>query len=158
MKDYGKKFEQDLADSVTSGGIFCHRIKTRKSQYKGDNEIADFILFKSPSLFVLELKSTQEKRLPFAMIRWNQVDGLEVADKVPHLYAGILVQFREPEYSHFYIPIGLIREYAEQGKKSIPIADCKSDKRIIEVNFWKKRVTVTLDVDTMIELIERGYQ
>lgn len=156
MKEFGKKFEQDLGKSCELAGIFSYRIKTRHTQYRGDNEIADYLVYVSPNLFVLELKSTKEKRLPFDMIRLNQITGLIDVAKFGGVYAGILVQFREPEYSHWYIPIEVIEEYIKGDRKSIPIKECQDDPRIIEIPFTKKRVSVLLDVRGFVDKITKG--
>lgn len=158
MKEYGKKFELDFFKSITSPTTFAYRIKTRKSQYKGDSEIADFFVYRYPSLFVFELKSTKEKRLDFTMIRANQVIGLDEVSKVNGVHAGVILQLREPTYSHWFIPIEVIREYIENEAKSIPLKALNEDPRIVEITFTKKRVSVTLDVDKLLNDIEGGIQ
>jgi len=154
-QSFGQKFEKDFKQSVGSD-MFVLRLKTRMTSYKGDNEIADFLVFSHPNLYVLELKSTKEKRLPFDMIRANQIIGIRKS--VVHLgvYGGILVQFREPTYSHYYVPIEVLVEYMEEGKKSIPIADMQSNPRIIEVPFTQKRVSCKLDVQALLERIKEA--
>ena len=155
MREPGKKFELDFANSIKPlEDIFGYRIKTRATRYKGDSEIGDFFVFRTPSLFVLELKSTKEKRLPFDMIRLSQIEGLMGAIKTKGVYGGVLLQMREPEYLHFYIPIDVIYDYIEKGAKSIPLVDLKSHPMIINVAFTKKRVSVSLDVRTLLSAIE----
>lgn len=155
--NFGQKFEKDFKASVPEHMMLI-RLKTRMSAYKGDNEMADFIVFSSPSLYVLELKSTQEKRLPFDMIRANQIIGIQKSVEKYGVYGGILVQFREPSYSHFYVPITVLVEYIDAGKKSIPIADMHSDNRIIEVPFTQKRVSCKLDIETLLQRIKEVSQ
>jgi len=151
----GQKFEKDFKDSV-SGDMLCVRLKTRMTVYKGDNEIADYLVYRHPSIFVFELKTTKEKRLPFDMIRSNQILGIQKAVKHFGVYGGILVQFREPTYSHFYVPIEVLVEYIERGSKSIPISDMHTHPKIIQVEFTQKRVTCKLNVDGLLKAIEEG--
>lgn len=154
MKDYGKKFEKDFKDSMPSE-VWYYRIKTRTTSYKGDSEIADSICFRKPNLFIFELKSTKEKRLPFSMIRPNQIQGISRAVQNYDVYGGILVQLREPYY-HFYVPIEVLVEYIENGHKSIKLKDIETDSRIIEVPFTVKRVTCQLDVHHLLDKILGG--
>ena len=145
----GKKFETDFKNSVPDN-VFCHRLKTRNTTYKGDNEIADFLLYKAPNLFVFELKTTKEKRLPFDMIRANQIIGIdEATTKYVGVYGGIIVQFREP-YSHWYVPIEVIKEQIEAGAKSIPLAKFSQIDGIISIPFTQKRVSVKLDISMLL--------
>ena len=150
--DWGKKFETDFKKSFDGTDIFVYRIKTRVTQYKGDSEIADFLVYKLPILYVLELKSTKEKRLPFDMIRANQILGLLEASKIYGIEAGVLVQFRDP-YSHWYVPISVIHDYAMSGAKSISIKDMPNINGVIEVPFTQKRVSVKLDVEVLLKKI-----
>lgn len=152
MKDPGKKFETDFKNSMPSDA-FCIRLKTRMTQYKGDGEIADYIVYRRPDLFVFELKSTKEKRLPFVMIRPNQIIGIRQAVRDYGIAGGFVVQFREP-YSHWFVPISVLDEYISAGKKSIPIADMKSRKEIIEIPFTIKRITCILNVKDLLDKIK----
>lgn len=155
MSDFGAKFEKDFKASAEDQNLFVYRIKTRSTAYMGDNEIGDFFLYRKPTLIALELKSTKEKRLPFAMIRPNQLKGLFAASWLG-VEAGILVQLREPEYSHWYVPIGVIYKAIEDGAKSLPLKTLQEDPRILPVKFTKKRVSVKLDVADLISAIEGG--
>lgn len=150
----GKKFETDFKKSVPID-VFAYRIKTRTTAYKGDNEVADFLVFDGESLFLFELKTTKEKRLPFVMIRPNQLIGIRDALKFKGVYGGIVLQFREP-YSHWFVPIHVIEEYIERGAKSIPIADCIERDDIIAIPFTKKKVTCVLDVLHLLEKIKEA--
>jgi penicillin-binding protein-related factor A (putative recombinase) len=154
MKDYGKKFEKDFKDSMPQG-TWHYRIKTRTTSYKGDSEIADSICFRKPNLFIFELKSTKEKRLPFNMLRPNQIYGIQQAVENYDVYGGILVQLREPYY-HFYVPIEVLVEYINNGRKSIKLKDVEDDARIIVVPFTVKRVTCQLDINYLLDKISGG--
>lgn len=155
MTEYGKKFELDFKNSCDSINTFAYRIKTRHTQYKGDSEIADFIVYRMPHLFIFELKSTKEKRLPFDMIRANQISGLRDVSEKYGINAGIIVQFRDP-YSHWYIPISIIIEYITKGAKSIPLKDVQELDDAVEIKFTQKRVTVKLDVEDLLSNIAKG--
>lgn len=150
MKDFGKKFEVDFNNSCERVGKLSYRIKTRQTKFVGDNEIADFILYDYPLIYFLELKSTKEKRLPFSMIRANQLVGLRDIIRFKGVGAGVVVQFREPTYSHYYVPITVIEEAIIDGKKSLSIKHMQEDDRIIYIPHTQKRVTVELDIETLL--------
>jgi penicillin-binding protein-related factor A (putative recombinase) len=152
MTDPGKKFETDFRKSAPKDALVI-RLKNRMSQYRGDGEIADFLVYSHPNLFVFELKSTKEKRLPFAMIRLNQIMGIEDAVTYEGVYGGIIVQFRDP-HSHWYVPIKVLKEYIEAGKKSIPLAEMESNKEIIPIQFTIKRVSCILNVEDLLKTIK----
>lgn len=145
----GKKFETDFKNSIPDG-VFVHRLKTRQTQFKGDNEIADFLVYKEPRLHVFELKTTKEKRLPFDMLRPNQIVGIRKALTTPGVLGGFVIQFRDP-YSHWLVPVSVIDDYIERGKKSIPIKEFYEHPDIIEIPFTKKRVTCILDMMSIID-------
>lgn len=149
----GKKFEVDFKKSIKDD-VFVHRLKTRQTEYRGDNEIADYLLFRLPNLFVFELKTTKEKRLPFDMIRPNQIIGIRTALLTRGVLGGFVVQFREP-YSHWFVPVRVIDEYIECGKKSIPIKDFIDRSDIIEIPFTQKRVSCTLDVNHLLDTLQK---
>lgn len=152
MSEPGKKFELDFKNSAPDT-VFVYRLKTRITPYKGDTEIADYLVYQRPELFVFELKSTKEQRLPFSMLRTNQVLGIREAVYKHGIAGGFVVQLRDP-YSHWYIPIQVFDKYVERGKKSILLSDMQNDNDIIEIKFTMKRVTCKLDVQDLLNKIK----
>jgi penicillin-binding protein-related factor A (putative recombinase) len=150
----GKKFEDDFKHSLPEG-VFCHRLKTQTSGHRGVNEIADFLVFEKPHLFVFELKTTQEKRLPFMMIRANQLVGIKEAVQHKGVVGGFVIQFRDP-YSHWFVPIHVVEEYIKKGAKSIPLADFEKREDIIEIQHRLKRVTCVLRLRELLDKIKEA--
>lgn len=155
MKEPGKKFEEDFKKSCETQGIYVKRLKTRMTPYKNDNEIADFIIYSKPTMFFMETKSTQEKRLAFSIIRPNQALGMEdVSNRFDGILGGFIVQFRlEDGFVHYYVPAKVLMEYVNNDKKSIPISVMESDVRIVKIDATKKRTSVVLDIKKLIESI-----
>lgn len=118
----GAKFEELVKKSFEEEGIFIKRIKTRMTDFKGDNEIADFYVFNDKKLIFLEAKSTQSDRLAFDMIQPNQAVGLYQASKFEDIYGGVIVEMRKFD-RYFYIPIELIDYYISKGEMSMNISD-----------------------------------
>lgn len=151
----GKRLEDDFMKSF-SGKVFIHRLKTRSSGYANDNEIADFMIYYKDNLFIFETKATKEKRLPFAMIRVNQATGIYNAIKYEGVIGGILVRLYTTGH-HFFVPIYVIEEYLQGGKKSIPLADMIERTDIVELNPKRKRVSYEFDI-TMLDSIREDWK
>ena len=82
----GKKFEEDIKNSIDSTA-FLYRLRDSGGSWQGGNKsrftpsnICDFILFKSPRMYLLELKSHKGKSIPYTAIK--QLDKLlEVSNR-----------------------------------------------------------------------------
>ena len=148
----GKRLEDDIKKSY-QGNVFIHRLKTRSSGYKNDDEIADFFIFYRGKLIILETKATKEKRLPFSMIRINQAEGIYKAIKFDNVIGGFLVRFYELD-KHFFVPVSVVEKYLNDGRKSIPIKDMESCEDIIEVFPTKIRKSYKFDTSMLDVLVE----
>ena len=85
--NYGKRFEEDFLKS-TPAGVFKLRIKDDTLRFKNVNNPADVILFFRGKMFLLELKSTKEKSLPYGNIQDNQLNGLYESSRIEGIIAG----------------------------------------------------------------------
>ena len=85
----GKLFERQFRKSCSKvDGLFYYRFKDSPSSWmNGENtgirftndNICDAMLYKKPTLYLLELKAHGGSSLPFSCIRKNQIDGLHDA-------------------------------------------------------------------------------
>lgn len=108
-----------IKESCEEHGYFYHRLKTRSSGFKGDNEIADFIIYGEGTLLILEAKSTTQGTFPFSMIRPNQASGMyQAVNKYKDVNAGILLDFI-PKGVIYYIPIQEVDNQLRRGKLSM---------------------------------------
>ena len=109
----GKAFEKQWASSCPDDMLLV-RLKDGKGYSKNP---ADYILLTKHGGYLLELKTTKEKRLPRANVRDHQLEILAEASK-QGLHAYFIVNFRT--YDETYLISGDTLQQAFEGKKSIP--------------------------------------
>lgn len=154
----GKKFERNFKKSVPSE-VFFYRFKDSASAYYGGNEnlrfsnknICDCMLFDGTKLYLLELKSTKGKSLPFGNIRENQLKELSLATYYQNIVSGLVIEFSDLDRC-FFMNISDITDFMRIGsRKSIPIDYC-ADKGI-EIEIKKKRVNNSFNIKKLLEEI-----
>lgn len=151
MSSYsGKTWESDFRESFKgtklSKGIM--RLHDVTNGFAGCNNPYDFLVFSYPNLFCFELKAVQDRRLDFAKIRPNQVEGLSNWGENKGTIAGVLVNFYT--YSQiFFVPIQLILKLKESGKRSINLDFC--NEYCYKVDGGKKRTRFRINVLKTIE-------
>lgn len=126
-KNEGKRFEEDFKNSVPAD-VFCYRIKDSSNFQQTTKNMCDFILFKSPYLWLLELKSTKANQISTdeKIIKQHQIDSLyEAQIKHTFIKSGFILNYRGRELKTktvppetYFIPIEYMRE-AYYKKKSI---------------------------------------
>lgn len=130
----GKQFETDWRKSIPDD-VYCLRLND-PAQAFGDSSATrfaphnpcDFIMYKYPYYFALELKSTKGTSLTFwredfgkgtFMIKKWQMHGLLEASRFKGVVAGLLINFRNVNRTYF-CEINSFDEYAKGlDKKSI---------------------------------------
>lgn len=127
----GKAFERQFRASCKKDPeLFFYRLKDSPSSWSAggsasirftSDNICDWILFKSPVLFLIELKSHTGSSLPFSCIRKNQIDGLMDASKYRNIVPGVICFFTEKERCFFLNIIKLKELQDSNTRKSIPI-------------------------------------
>lgn len=106
----GKIFEEDFKRSVPKT-VMCLRIPDPIA-HMPDDKLAfgarcpfDFILFKTPRMYALELKSTGDSSISFEgcnpMIKQHQIDALQKVAPFHELYPGFLLNFRRTQATYF---------------------------------------------------------
>ena len=97
----GKTFEQEFKECVPPD-YYLYRLKDDTSGFYGVSNPCDYILFRSPYLFLVELKTHKGKSIPIAKIRPNQIQGMETATHYEGVYGGNILHNRtgcDPVYS-----------------------------------------------------------
>lgn len=146
-KNEGKKFEEDWKNSVPDN-VFIERIND--TFYSGVVNIADFIMYAFPNLFLLELKSVKGRSIPFSRLNGKQLKMLEVASKKKGVRAGFLFNFREVEQT-YYINVHDVIDYIRTAdRKSFPLDWCKEKgllvKQTKKISRYKYHVSELLGV------------
>ena len=151
MSNYsGKNFEYDFKSSFkgTKYERGLLRLHDVTNGFSGCNNPFDFLVYSYPNIFCLELKAVQDKRLDFAKIRPNQLEGLSKWSENKGVVAGVLVNF----YTFgeiFFIPVEVINLFKSHGKKSINMEMC--EKYCYKVDGSKKRTRFRINVLKTIE-------
>ena len=151
MSSYsGKNFEEDFRNSVKGTKLdkCLLRLYDVTNGFSGCNNPFDFLIYSYPNVFCLELKAVQDKRLDFAKIRPNQLEGLSKWGENKGVVAGVVVNF----YTFgeiFFIPVEVINLFKSHGKKSINMEMC--EKYCYRVDGSKKRTRFRINVLKTIE-------
>ena len=151
MSNYkGKSWEADFKESFkgTKYEKGLMRLYDSTSGFAGISTPCDFILYTYPNLFMFELKAVQDKRLDFAKIRPNQLEGLSKWSENKGVIAGVLVNFYTHGYIYF-VPVEVINLFKSHGKKSINMEMC--EKYCYKVDGSKKRTRFRINVLKTIE-------
>lgn len=150
----GKRLENNFKLSVPSD-IFFYRFKDGTSSWGGNEmtrfqakNISDCLMFDGSRLFLVELKSTKGKSLPFSNIRTSQIEDLSKANKFKNIVAGFFIEFNEIDRAFFIKIEDFISFQKTSSRKSIPIEEL--EKSGTEVETTKLRVNNRFNVKKMI--------
>ena len=143
--DSGKLFEKDFKDSclLEDTKISIDRLYDPVGGFKGVRNICDFICYKFPYEYYLELKSHKGKSFPISGITETQYDGLLLKQPIEGVTAGVIIKYSDYDVAYF-VPIFKIRGLVRIGHKSISIEAAKALG--VEMQGRKKRVTFQYDV------------
>ena len=142
----GKRFEQNWKNSIPKD-VFYYRFRDGSSSWGGNDKvrfqqtnICDCLMFDGDYLYLLELKSTKGKSLPFSNIKKHQIKDLLWASKYANTICGLVVDFIEiSRFKAFY---------DSTNRKSIPI-DYLREKGI-KIGVEKKKVNSKFDIKNFI--------
>lgn len=154
MANPGKHFEEDFAKSLKiNNEISLQRLYDVTGGRAGIHYHCDFILYKYPYEYHIELKSTKETRLNFNYISDGQYAGLLEKSKVKGVYAGVLINYRSVDETYF-VPITTIRLLRDLGVKSISYQEARNYG--IQLEGTKRRVRFNYDIDKLLTEIPKG--
>lgn len=152
----GKVFEQSFKESVPKD-VFFMRLKDVFSGFHNENRtftppnICDSVMYKSPTLFLLEFKSTKGTSFSFSdkIIKPNQIKELTKASTYEGVVPGFIFNFRKYNLTYF-IHINDFNKFKETcGKQSINEKDAKDIGILIE---QKLKITkYKYDIEKFIE-------
>ena len=144
MANEGKKFEEDFRKSIPAG-CYIYKLKDAGGWSNASNtrftisNMCDFIMYYKPTLYLLELKSTKGKSLPFSNIKDNQIKELLVASNTEGVRAGLVINLRSINET-YYLNIKDFKKYVETTeRKSISLDYLRSKGILIEQELKKTR-------------------
>lgn len=141
----GKSFEQQFKKDVqTIAQCFVYRLPDQQSGYFGTSaNPCDFLVFRQPYFYLVEVKSIQGNTFNFANLR--QYSKLKSIKCVNGMFKYVVIWFRDHDRI-IAIQIDEITKMMADDKKSINITTIDSEKyEFIEVPTIKKRVFLTGD-------------
>lgn len=143
MTGTGKIFETYFRRSIPKE-VYFYRFKDGTSSWDGGKarfqvkNIADCELFYNGKLFILELKSTKGKSLPYKNIRQSQIDELSRASEYKDIICGFVIDFSELNECYF-IKISQFNEYKNKASRnSLPIDYLRENAVKIGVELIRK--------------------
>lgn len=165
----GKSFEKDFF-SNTPPDVFRLRIPDPAASFSSPSSLRfsnknpfDFLLYRYPNLFALELKSRigaisfytplfPERNVDIK--KW-QIDGLEKSSRFPGIISGFVLNFRDKAHTYF-LPIKSFTEFATSTKKK-----SINENDVISLNAYLipqtlKRTKYHFDIDSFLKNASKG--
>ena len=151
----GKRFEQNFKKSIPKD-IFFYRFRDGSSSWGGNDKvrfqqtnICDCMMFDGEYLFLLELKSTKGKSLPYSNIKEHQIDDLLWASEFANVICGLVIEFADINECYF-IEINEFKKYKdESNRKSLPIDFCRN--KGIKIGVEKLKINSKFDIKQFLE-------
>ena len=149
-----KKFEKNFKDSVPKE-FFCYRLRDSASTYYWWNDslsfstsnICDFIVFTWNVLWLLELKTTKGKSLPFGNIKSGQLKWLNDANYHNNVQWALLINYSILNLTYLIKIDDFIKFKDTTDRKSVSIGRCQENW--IEVIWILKRVNYKYDLSIL---------
>ena len=170
----GKVFETDWKNSMIKDGLWNKRINDTPmsytkiaSKYTPKNPY-DFLCFKFPFLYCLELKETQQPLMSIQVsedepdnkhIKYHQIKGLADASKFEGVYAGFVMNFSfNGMMKVYYLSIENFLEFLQiEQKKSINYSDVEKYHGI-PLDFQKLRTHYKYNITELLMQISEGSE
>ncbi|WP_301003174.1 Holliday junction resolvase RecU [uncultured Duncaniella sp.] len=118
----GKKAEKKIKEWLDrpEEGYCFDRIPDQMTGLYGSKNKCDFILFKSPTMYYIESKATEDDRFDFAEISEYQRESLLEKSKIAHV-RGVLILLFATYQRAFAIDIREVEWLRTHGQKSLNI-------------------------------------
>ena len=150
MQNYGKQFEKKFAsDVIKVPGVSVDRILDVTYGYKSISNVSDFIVYKYPEIFYMEIKSIHGNTFPLTNL--TQYEKLLRKKGIKGVNAGVTIWFIDHQRV-VYVPITTFERLKDEGAKSLNIRTLDlSEYGVIEVPSIKKRVFLDSDYSVIFK-------
>ena len=163
MANGGKQFEADFKDSIPKD-VYCLRLTdsaigfdvAASTQRFAPKSPYDYVLYKKPMMYALELKSIGTTALSFEgktpTIKPHQLKNLRKA--ALHCVAGFIINFRKSNNTYFLSiqAFDEITNYGMFGKKSISELDIVKSGKAVIIPSRIKKVRSSYDLSELFKL------
>ena len=146
-KEFEARFKQDFLASIPNSTI--DRLYDTTNGYFSIKQVSDYIGYKEPNIFYIELKTHKGASLPFINI--TQYDKLKEKVGIPGVRAGVICWLYEKDLI-FYIPVNTITQMKNEGKKSVGIKAVEEGYNIKIIPAEKKRIFMAGDYSILTQL------
>lgn len=149
----GKKFETKFRDDFLKiPNSTIDRLYDTTNGFKAITQVSDFIGYKKPNIFYLEVKTHAGNTFPFSCL--SQYTKLLDKCGIEGVRVGVVLWL----YDHdavMYVPIASIKHMKEDGLKSINIKMYREENpkyKIVKIPSIKKKVFMDSDYSVLTEL------
>lgn len=144
----GKQFEQKFKeDMLKIDGVSLDRLPDQWNGLKNSSNICDFVVYKFPSIFYIELKSHNGNTFPFANLR--QYDKLLSKSGIKGVHPVVILWFIDYDAVYLF-PIESIKKMKDDGNKSINIRTCEQYDHLL-IPSIKRRVFLDSNYKEMFD-------
>lgn len=148
-KQFEQKFALDMKKSFPNSLLI--RLPDQQSGYRiSSQNLCDFLFFRYPILYCIELKSHKGNTFPFTCL--PQYEKLTAKVGIKGVRAGVVLWMIDHDLV-LYVPISTITKMKNDGKKSINVKDV-DNYPIIKIPGVKKRVFIECDYRCLKDLEE----
>lgn len=124
MSSRAKNFEHIFKEQASKlENVLVMRLPDQQSFLKGSYNICDFICFRRPHFFCIELKSVQTPSLASKLIADTQLDGMYEALSTRGVKAFVVIWFVGKDVTIAFPVKYLYKLFRVQGKKSVRYDD-----------------------------------
>lgn len=149
-KKFEDRFKQDWLETVSDS--VCYRLYDTTNGFKSIANVADFITYKYPNMFMIDCKSTDSNTLNFADIR--QYSKMLEYKGISGLYVGI-IWWSVKNDKVIWIPIETLEKIKKEDKKSYNIKMLNDPNYYsFEIKSTKLRAFMKTDYSDFIRRIE----
>lgn len=152
----GKAFEQKIKECwyKTMPDSFLLRLPDQQSGYHLSSNVADFIGFKTPKLFLIECKSIETNTINFSYLR--QYDKLLEYKDITEVYPGFIIWWVKLD-KIAWIPIKTAERLKAEGQKSINVKILDDpDYETLLIPSVKKRTFMDSDLSILMTLTNKN--
>lgn len=150
----GKRFENNFRKSIPED-VFFYRFRDGSSSWGGNDKvrfqqtnICDCMIFDGENLFLLELKSTKGKSLPYSNIKEHQIDDLLWASDFANVICGFVIEFADINECYFIEIKDFVAFKMSSERKSLPIEFCSN--KGVKIGVEKLRTNSRFDIKTFL--------
>lgn len=151
-----KEFENKVKEDWQSiEGVSIDRLYDPEGGYFGISNISDFIAYRYPCIYYIEVKTIKGNTFPLTNLK--QYDKLVRKKNIKGVNAGVILWFYEHDNKITYIPIEVFEQLKKDEKKSFNVKYIESQEYFnIPIPSIKKRTYYDSDYSILFKVNANG--